>query len=128
MDPSCFTLQSRLADTFGDNGMISVVICRRRGNTWDIDTWLMSCRVLKRQVEQAVLMELLEQARAAGIERIVGRYLPTDRNRLVQDHYRRLGFALLEARADGTTEWTLDVTAAPNFRVPMAVHHPATEA
>ncbi len=53
-DPTAFTLQVRLADTFGDNGMISVVICRRDRNDWNIDTWLMSCRVLGRKVEVAV--------------------------------------------------------------------------
>ncbi|MBV8666298.1 MAG: HAD family hydrolase [Burkholderiaceae bacterium] len=121
-DPHCFGLQIRLSDTFGDNGMISVLICRRSDNTWDIDTWLMSCRVLNRKVEQAVLMELLEQARAAGIARIVGRYLPTERNALVQDHYSKLGFALLETQADGATRWELDVAAAPQYQVPMTVH------
>ena len=91
-DPDCFTLQVRLADMFGDNGMISVIICRRQADEWLVDTWLMSCRVLARQVEQAVLQELVSHARELGINRIVGTYRPTERNRLVEDHYDRLGF------------------------------------
>src|SRR5258705_2746178 len=62
-DPDCFTLQVRLADSFGDNGMISVLICRGRAQDWDIDTWLMSCRVLGRRVEEAVLQEILREKR-----------------------------------------------------------------
>ena len=61
----------RLADIFGDNGMISVVICRPgEPGVWEIDTWLMSCRVLGRKVEHMVLREMLEHARAAGITKL----------------------------------------------------------
>src|SRR5580704_10338359 len=73
-DPSCLTLQVRLVDTFGDNGMISVIICRQDGAIWHIDTWLMSCRVLGRRVEQAVLQELVINARLSGATRLVGTY------------------------------------------------------
>jgi predicted enzyme involved in methoxymalonyl-ACP biosynthesis len=67
MDPRVFTLQVRLVDIFGDNGMISVVICRpAESDIWEIDTWLMSCRVLGRKVENMVLREILEHARKAG--------------------------------------------------------------
>ena len=92
-DPDVFTLQVRLADIFGDNGMISVVICRPgEAGVWDIDTWLMSCRVLGRKVEHMVLREILEHARAAGVHKLRGAYRPTDRNNLVIDHYAKLGF------------------------------------
>ena len=56
--PNVFALQVRLADRFGDNGMISVVICRDREDIWEVDTWIMSCRVLGRRVEEAVLAGL----------------------------------------------------------------------
>jgi predicted enzyme involved in methoxymalonyl-ACP biosynthesis len=63
-DPNVFTLQVRLADIFGDNGMISVVICRPAGNeAWEIDTWLMSCRVLGRKVEHMVLRKIVDLLR-----------------------------------------------------------------
>ncbi len=120
-DPEAFTLQVRLADAFGDNGMISVLICRRDGDDWTIDTWLMSCRVLGRKVETAVLQELLAQARARGVRRLVGWYLPTEKNKLVEDHYAKLGFALLDKQGDGSTTWELHVDSAPVVELPIAV-------
>lgn len=121
-DPQCYTLQVRLADSFGDNGMISVVICRATDPaTWEVDTWLMSCRVLGRKVEQAILGELLAAARNRGIARIVGIYHPTPRNQLVEEHYAKLGFARQEDRSDGTTIWSLDVAGAEIPAVPMTV-------
>jgi FkbH-like protein len=120
-DPDCMTLQIRLADTFGDNGMICVIICRRRGGDWHIDTWLMSCRVLGRRVEEATLQEILFQARRAGIESLIGTYRPTERNSLVEKHYEKLGFALLEKKEDGTTLWRLDVASAAEVDLPMKI-------
>jgi FkbH-like protein len=122
-DPDCLTLQIRLTDTFGDNGMICVVICRRTDRQWDIDTWLMSCRVLGRRVENAVVQELVAMARRHGIERIVGTYRPTERNRLVEDHYKKLGFSLVDGQDGGTTTWELDVASAPKEELPMAIQH-----
>jgi FkbH-like protein len=112
-DPACFTLQVRLTDTFGDNGMICVVICRERANAWEIDTWLMSCRVLGRGVEDMVLRELLHHAQRRGISRLTGIYRPTERNGMVRDHYAKLGFTQTAAQPDGTTLWELgsDATA-----------------
>jgi len=107
-DPSAFTLQVRLADRFGDNGMISVVICRARAaSVWEIDTWLMSCRVLGRQVETMVLREVLQHARRRGIELVIGKYIPTERNGIVRDHYAKLGFRQVKDRPDGS-DWEID--------------------
>jgi FkbH-like protein len=85
--------QFRLIDSFGDNGMICVVVIEVRDDTVEIDTWLMSCRVLERGVEQAVLNEILRVAAAVGARSVLGRYVPTERNSMVRDHYQRLGFA-----------------------------------
>lgn len=120
-DPSVFTLQVRLADRFGDNGMISVVVCRLGDEAWDIDLWLMSCRVLGRGVERAVLQEIARHAAAAGATAITGAYVPSARNALVRDHYEKLGFARLAADADGTTRWRLDLSAVDRTPLPMAV-------
>ena len=122
-DPRVFTLQVRLADIFGDNGMISVVICRPVGNeTWEIDTWLMSCRVLGRKVERMVLREILEHARAAGIRKLIGTYRPTERNKLVVDHYGKLGFNKVREEESGLTEWELLVDSTTDWEVlPMKV-------
>lgn len=124
-DPQAFHLQIRLADSFGDNGMISVVICKRVNDDWHIDTWLMSCRVLNRKVETAVLMELLARAKEHNINRLIGTYLPTERNALVLDHYSKLGFKEVATNADGSTQWELDVATAPIVDVPMIVHRHA---
>src|SRR5208283_4766524 len=119
-DPEVFTLQVRPADIFGDNGMISVVICRPgEPGVWDIDTWLMSCRVLGRKVEHMVLREILEHARAAGIQKLTGVYRPTDRNKLVVDHYARLGFAKLVEEESGLTRWERLVAGADPESAPM---------
>jgi FkbH-like protein len=121
-DASCFTLQVRLSDTFGDNGMISVVICRTQSQTvWEIDTWLMSCRVLGRRVEQMVLKQIIERAAARRVRHLIGIYRPTERNRLVEDHYANLGFSELRRDPDGTTVWELAVDGAEIQDAPMIV-------
>jgi FkbH-like protein len=108
-DATVLALQASLADRFGDNGMISVIICKPDGDDWEIDTWLMSCRVLKRRVEEQMLACVVEQAAAAGVQRLKGVYRPTRRNQIVEHHYRDLGF---EPAADNGAEeqvWWLDV-------------------
>ena len=84
----------RLKDRFGDHGLISIVIGEKAGDTMKIDTWLMSCRVLKRQVEEAVLNEIARLAKARGCTRLEGVYLPTPKNEMVRDFYGRMGFTL----------------------------------
>jgi FkbH-like protein len=111
-------LQLRLEDAFGDNGMISVVICRKHRNYWDIDTWIMSCRVLGREVEQCVLGVLAARARAAGAEELRGTFIPTAKNGIVREHYARLGFRLVGSDASGASTWSLDLsdfTSAPTL-------------
>jgi FkbH-like protein len=92
-DPRYVGFSMRLKDRFGDHGLISVIICRvgEDGN-FEIDTWLMSCRVLKRQVEEQVLNEIVRLAEEAGCTRVRGLYLPTAKNGMVSDLYPRLGF------------------------------------
>ena len=98
--------------------MISVVVCKPRPEAdWEIDTWLMSCRVLGRGVEQMVLREIMQHAQANCVRRVIGVYLPTQRNRLVEDHYEKLGFRQIGEHAQGATTWELDtdveIEAAP---------------
>jgi FkbH-like protein len=92
-DHACFSV--RLQDRFGDHGLVAVIIGRVEKDTMEIDTWLMSCRVLKRQVEEATLNELAGLARNRGCARLEGLYLPTARNEMVRDFYARLGFTLI---------------------------------
>jgi len=122
LDQEVFTLQVRLTDIFGDNGMISVVICRiAETGVWEIDTWLMSCRVLGRKVEHMVLHQILEHARAAGVRKVKGTYRPTDRNKLVIDHYAKLGFTKVGEEESGLTRWELLVEGATPDYAPMKV-------
>ena len=123
-DPDVFTLQIRLKDRFGDNGMICAVICRPDGPDWLIDTWLMSCRVLGRRVEQMTLREIALAARERGVGRLIGVYKPTARNALVRDHYKSLGFQPVSADADGAAVWSLD-TATETPGAAMLIHRPA---
>jgi len=109
-DPSVFTLQIRLADKFGDNGMIAVLIWRADGDqTWVCDTWLMSCRVLGRRMEEATMQAVIEGARAAGIKRLTGHYLPSAKNAMVAEHFGRLGFTRVSIADDGASVWTYAV-------------------
>ncbi len=90
--PTNVTLAFELKDRFGDNGLISVVILEIQGEEFFVDTWLMSCRVLGRGVEQFVLNTIVGKARELGIKRVIGEYLATAKNGMVKDHYARLGF------------------------------------
>jgi len=94
-DPCQFGFTVRLADRFGDYGLISVVILKAAADEVEIDTWLMSCRVLKRQVEDEVLNQIVRFAASRGIGRIRGVYLPTAKNAMVGDHYLQMGFTPL---------------------------------
>ena len=102
-------IQIRLVDRFGDNGIISVIIANKEDKEWTIDTWLMSCRVLGRRVQEAALVHLAAAAVSEGAKRILGRYIPSARNRMVAGHYQSLGFTLVDTAADGTTEWRLEL-------------------
>ncbi len=111
LDPAYITLYGKLTDAFGDNGLVSVIVGRKDGSTLHIELWLMSCRVLKRDLELAMLDELVTRAQAAGIETIVGYYYRTPRNSMVADHYRRLGFECESQDPDGgQSMWRLQLT------------------
>ena len=84
----------RLKDRFGDHGLISIIIGEKVGDTMKIDTWLMSCRVLKRGVEEEVLNELARLAKLKNCTRLEGVYLPTSKNEMVRDFYGKMGFTL----------------------------------
>ena len=118
-----FAIQARLHDVFGDNGMISAVICRQTAQSWEVDTWIMSCRVLGRRVEEALLQYLVQQARLRGIAEIIGRYIPTAKNGLVRDHYSRLGF-IQAGTQNGETSWRLAVNDYGERNLPLKIDAP----
>ena len=106
-DESILHLQFRLTDRFGDNGIIAVVVGKLNAeHELLIDTWLMSCRVLGRQVEAATLNVVVERARRMGAIALIGHYLPTPKNGMVRDHYPKLGFETLGELEGGPT-WRL---------------------
>jgi FkbH-like protein len=118
-DPRAVGLQLRLTDRFGDNGIIGIVIGRLQDDgAMLIDTWLMSCRVLGRQVEQATLNLLAETAKSMGANSLIGEYKPTPKNRMVEKHYQKLGFETIEVQEDGASRSILNLapfSAPPIF-------------
>jgi FkbH-like protein len=114
-DPDAFGLQLRLLDRFGDNGIIAIIIGRLQANKdLLIDTWLMSCRVLGRQVEPTTLNLIAAEAVKLGAKRLVGEYIPTKKNGMVKEHYARLGFTVMETDEAGGNRNILDLaTFAP---------------
>jgi FkbH-like protein len=109
-DPNAFGLQLRLLDRFGDNGIIAVIVGRLQPDKdLDIDTWLMSCRVLGRQVEPTTLNLIAAQAVKLGARRLLGDYIPTRKNAMVKDHYARLGFTPMKIDAAGGNRNILDL-------------------
>src|ERR1700733_13605106 len=89
-DPKFFAFAVRMKDRFGDNGLVSVAIVEVSGRTAMIDTWLMSCRVLNRQLEDEVLNEIVRVAALRGCDTVVGNYLPTAKNAMVSNLYPRM--------------------------------------
>jgi FkbH-like protein len=117
-NPDVLTVTGRLSDKFGDNGLTSILIGRPSAKNGakggapaiEIDTWLMSCRVLGRHVEEAILATIAEDARARGARELIGRYVPTPKNAMVRNHYEKLGFLRLDDGAAGGDElWRLSL-------------------
>ncbi len=109
------TLYGKLTDKFGDNGVVSVIIGEKNGDTLNIDLWLMSCRVLKRDMELAMLDALVAAANKHGISKLVGVYIPTAKNKMVKDFYPDvLGFTSVCANSQGVTVWELDTAGYEN--------------
>ena len=110
-DPGHITLCGRLEDRFGDNGVVSVCIGRKDGGVCHIDLWLMSCRVLKRDMEFAMMDELVRRCRQDGIAEIRGYYYPTAKNAMVKEFYGTMGFDRISEDENGSV-WALPVSDA----------------
>ena len=129
-DPAAITLQARLADRFGDLGMIGVAIAHvRRGSDGApeaaLDSFLMSCRVLGRRVEEAMLAVLFERAAAAGVARLRAQYRPTPKNGMVRDLLGRLGFTLVAEDSSGVRDYRLALAGRSPAVLPMRIVRPA---
>ncbi len=108
-NPDYITLYGKLEDKFGDNGVISVVIGHNIENVLHIDLWIMSCRVLKRDMEYAMMDTVAEACKKQGITEIRGYYYPTAKNSMVKEFYALQGFEKMKEDEQGNTEWRLSL-------------------
>ena len=108
-DNEYITLYGKLIDRFGDNGLVSVVIGHLEDGVCDIDLWIMSCRVLKRDLEFAMMDELVKKCKERNITRIIGHYYPTAKNSMVKDFYAMQGFEKLREDENGNTDWLFEI-------------------
>jgi FkbH-like protein len=106
--PGWQVLSLKVRDRFGDHGLVGVAITRDQAETCEIETFLLSCRVIGRTVETALLSHLARGAAARGRQRLTGRFIPTRKNAPARDFYARHGFQLLEENRAGSM-WTLDL-------------------
>jgi len=108
-NPGAFTFSFTLEDNFGDNGLISIIILKKEDkDKLFIDTWLMSCRVLKRGMENFILNTIVNSTKSHGFKYLKGEYIPTAKNEMVKDHYKNLGFT------EKKGGWLLDVDEYEN--------------
>lgn len=103
-------IYGRLKDKFGDNGIVSVVIGKCEENKLHVELWLMSCRVLKRDMELAMLDELVSCCKERGIAEIIGYYYKTAKNNMVASLYDSFGFTCIENYENGDSVWRLKIS------------------
>ncbi len=108
-DSSNITLYGRLKDKFGDNGIVSLVVGNIRESELHIDLWLMSCRVLKRDMEFAMMDALVSKAKERGVKTIYGYYYPTAKNKMVKDFYLLQGFEKISEDENGNATYRFDL-------------------
>jgi FkbH-like protein len=114
--PDVYTQFLRLRDRFGDNGITGILMAYQEGSAFRIHNWLMSCRVLGRRVEDAMLAALFSFARRREAAEIIGEYIPTAKNGQVANLYERFGFEKIAEDADGTVRYRARIT--DEFRAP----------
>lgn len=107
-DPAYLTLYGRLADKFGDNGIVTAMIGHQDGDVLEIDLWIMSCRVFKRNLEQTLFDQIVAACKARGAKTIVGRFLPTAKNLPAKDFYASIGFARV-SESETETVYRFDI-------------------
>jgi len=118
--------QIRLSDAFGDHGMIGVLIVHRTQKIWSIDTWLMSCRVLERGVEQTLMNLLVAEAIKCGVPVLEAEYVRTDRNTLVETLFDRLGFSRIEGAGDDQRKlYRMEVDGFSPFASAITIETPS---
>ena len=109
-DENYISLYGKLIDRFGDNGLVSVVIGHIDNDVCDMDLWIMSCRILKRDLEFAMMDELVRRCKEKDVSKIIGHYYPTAKNSMVKDFYDLQGFKKIEEDENGNTKWLFEIT------------------
>lgn len=115
------SLYGKLADRFGDNGIVSLVVGECVEDALHIDLWLMSCRVLKRNMEYAMLDSLVSSAKKRGIDKVFGYYYKTAKNEMVENLFQDFGFQKAEDLGGGNTKWELGLAQYQNKNTVIAV-------
>ena len=108
-DNTYITLFGKLEDKFGDNGVVSVVIGQQTGDVAKIDLWIMSCRVLKRNMEQAMMDQFMCECQKRGVKTIIGYYYPTAKNSMVKEFFGTMGFVKTNEDGLGNSTWEMKV-------------------
>lgn len=109
VDDSYIKLYGKLEDKFGDNGVVSVVIGHQVDDVVDVELWIMSCRVLKRGMEYAMMDRLAEECRRRNVSTIIGHYYPTAKNGMVKEFYGLQGFSKEDEDEIGNTIWSMHI-------------------
>ena len=118
-DTDYYTFSNNIYDKHGDYGLISAVILQKQNDHLFIDNWFMSCRVLKRGVENFTLNTIVEAAKTIGIKKIIGEYIATSKNTIVKDHYKGLGFTSIE-----DNKWELEVDSFKELKTYIKTKEP----
>ncbi len=105
----CLCLSGALSDSFGDNGIVSLLFAHLLDKSVVIDNFLLSCRVFNRGMEYAMINCLIDECISQGITKVLADYIPTNKNGLVKSLYEKMGFAMEKEDADGTVHWSLDI-------------------
>ncbi len=110
VDKNYVCLYGKLADRFGDNGVVTVAVGELKEEILHIRLWLMSCRVLKRGMEDVMMNRFVSVAVKQGVKNIIGYYYPTPKNSMVRDFYSDMGFVLSSVDENGNSKWLLKAT------------------
>ena len=109
-DKNYIKLYARLKDRFGDNGLVSVIIGKIENNSCIIESWLMSCRVLKRDLEFELMNKFIDLCKTNNIDYVKGNYFQTKKNLMVSKLYGELGFKLIDSNKDGDSFWEIKLS------------------
>jgi len=109
-DDKYITLYASLEDKFGNNGVVSVVVGERVDEVCHVRLWLMSCRVLKRNLEFAVFDKLVYKCRELSVNKIIGYYYPTNKNKMVKEFWAEMGFLNIQVDEEGNTMWEYQIS------------------